>query len=97
MIENSAQMGEYFLAELKKVNSPVIKEIRGKGLMIAIELKKESQISARQICERLLEKGILCKETHSYTIRFTPPLVIKKSEIDLAVGKIRETLIDQNL
>ena len=97
MIENSAKMGEYFLSELNKVHSPVIKEIRGKGLMIAIELKRESRISARQICKKLLGKGILCKETHLYTIRFAPPLVIKKSEIDLAVGKIREALIDQNL
>ncbi|MGB5749514.1 MAG: ornithine--oxo-acid transaminase, partial [Desulfobacterales bacterium] len=64
MIENSARMGEYFLSELKKINSPIIKEIRGKGLMIAIELKTESQITARQICERLSEKGILCKDTH---------------------------------
>jgi ornithine--oxo-acid transaminase len=94
MIENSAQMGEYFLSELKKINSPIIKEIRGKGLMIAIELKKESQITARQLCERLSEKGILCKETHSYTIRFAPPLIIKKDEVDFAVNKIREALSD---
>ena len=94
MIENSARMGEYFLSELKKINSPVIKEIRGKGLMIAIELKKESQITARQICERLLEKGILCKDTHSYTIRFAPPLIIKKDEVDFVVNKIMEALSD---
>jgi ornithine--oxo-acid transaminase len=94
MIENSARMGEYFLSELKKINSPIIKEIRGKGLMIAIELKKESQITARQICERLSEKGILCKDTHSYTIRFTPPLIIKKDEVDFVVNKIREALSD---
>ncbi len=92
MIENSARMGEYFLSELKKINSPVIQEIRGKGLMIAIELKKESQIGARQICERLLEKGILCKDTHSYTIRFAPPLIIKKDEVDFVVNKITEAL-----
>jgi len=94
MIENSARMGEYFLSELKKINSPVIKEIRGKGLMIAIELKKELQITARQICERLSEKGILCKDTHSYTIRFTPPLIIKKDEVDFAVNKIKAALSD---
>ena len=94
MIANSAQMGEYFLSELKKINSPIIKEIRGKGLMIAIELKKESQITARHLCERLSEKGILCKETHSYTIRFAPPLIIKKDEVDFVVNKIREALSD---
>lgn len=94
MIENSAQMGEYFLSELKKINSPIIKEIRGKGLMIAIELEKESLITGRNLCERLSEKGILCKETHSYTIRIAPPLIIKKDEVDFAVNKIREALLD---
>jgi len=92
MIENSAQMGKYFLAELKKINSSIIKEIRGKGLMIAIELKKESQITARKLCERLSEKGILCKDTHSYIIRFAPPLIIKKEEVDFVVNKIKEAL-----
>jgi ornithine--oxo-acid transaminase len=94
MIENSARMGKYFLSELKKINSPIIKEIRGKGLMIAIELKKESQITARQLCERLSEKGILCKDSHSYTIRFAPPLIIKKDEVDFVVNKIMEALSD---
>ena len=90
MIENSAQMGEYFLSELRTINSPIINEIRGRGLMIAIELKKESKPTARQLCERLSRKGILCKETHSSTIRVSPPLIIKKAEVDLAVQKIRE-------
>ncbi len=93
MIENSAKMGEYFLSRLKQIDSPLIKEIRGIGLMIAVELKKESKVSARQICEQLLNKGILCKETHSYTIRFAPPLVIKKAEIDFLVEKISELLL----
>lgn len=90
MIENSAQMGEYFLSELRTINSPIINEIRGRGLMIAIELKKESKPTARLLCERLSRKGILCKETHSVTIRVSPPLIIKKAEVDLAVQKIRE-------
>ncbi|MCP4722438.1 MAG: ornithine--oxo-acid transaminase [Desulfobacteraceae bacterium] len=93
MIENSARMGEYFLSKLRKIDSPLIKEIRGIGLMIAIELKKGSKLSARQICEQLLNKGILCKETHSYTIRFAPPLVIKKAEIDFVAKKISEILL----
>jgi len=95
MIENSAEMGDYFLAELKKIDSPMIKKIRGKGLMLAIEFKKVSSVSARQICKKLLRKGILCKETHSYTIRFAPPLIIKKIEIDFAVSQIKEVLTDQ--
>lgn len=55
---------------------------------------RESQITARQLFERLAEKGILCKETHSYTIRFAPPLIIKKDEVDFVVNKIREALSD---
>ena len=62
--------------------------------MIAIELKKESQITARQLCERLSEKGILCIDTHSDTIRFAPPLIIKKDEVDFVVNKIMEALSD---
>jgi ornithine--oxo-acid transaminase len=96
MIENSAEMGDYFLTQLKRIDSSLIKEIRGRGLMIAIELKKELSISARHVCESLLEKGILCKETHSHTIRITPPLVIKKDEIDFAVKQIKATLTEIN-
>ena len=92
MIENSATMGDYFLSELEKIDSPLIKEFRGIGLMIAIELKKTSKVTARQLCEKLLNMGILCKETHSYTIRFAPPLVIKKDEIDFVVKKIKDAL-----
>ncbi|MEN8210952.1 MAG: ornithine--oxo-acid transaminase [Thermodesulfobacteriota bacterium] len=93
MIENSAQMGEYFLSKLQKIDSPIIKEVRGIGLMIAIELKKDSKLTARQVCEQLMQKGILCKETHTYTIRFAPPLVIKKEEIDFIEEKIREVFL----
>jgi len=92
MIQNSADMGEYFLSELKTIPLPLIKELRGKGLMVALELKKNSKISARQVCEMLLKEGLLCKETHKTTIRFAPPLVIKKEEIDLAIQKIKAVL-----
>jgi len=92
MIQNSATMGEYFLSELKKIQSPLIKELRGKGLLVALELKKDSKVSARQMCEMLLKEGLLCKETHKTTIRFAPPLVIKKEEIDLALQKIKIVL-----
>lgn len=90
MVENSQKMGDYFLTELKKINSDDIKEVRGKGLMIAVELNEDAAISARQVCEQLMEKGLLCKETHTYTIRFAPPLVIKKADVDFALEKIRE-------
>ena len=88
MVENSRKMGDYFLTELKKIHSPAVKEIRGRGLMIAIELKPDAPITARNVCEELMSAGLLCKETHTYTIRFAPPLVIKKEEIDWALEKI---------
>ena len=89
MVENSEKMGAYFLSELKKIDSPYIKEARGRGLMIALQLNEDAPISARQVCEQLMEGGILCKETHTYTIRFAPPLVIKKSEVDFCLDRIR--------
>lgn len=90
MIENAAKIGDYFLGELKKIDNPVIKEVRGIGLMIAIELEEGTPGGARKICESLMEMGILCKETHTYTIRFAPPLVIKKEDINWAMERIKK-------
>jgi len=87
MIENAAQMGDYFLAGLKGISSPHIKEVRGRGLMIAMELHPEAG-GARSFCYRLADRGMLCKETHENTIRFAPPLVIKKDEVDWALEQI---------
>ena len=87
MIENASEMGEYFLAGLKKIQSQHIKEVRGRGLMIAMELFPEVG-GARPFCYKLAEKGMLCKETHVDTIRFAPPLVIKKDEVDWALEQI---------
>lgn len=89
MIENAEKMGAYFLAELKKIGHPAIKEVRGIGLMIAIELVEGTPGGARAICESLMKMGILCKETHTYTIRFAPPLIIEQEDIDWAVDKIK--------
>ncbi|MBF0572170.1 MAG: ornithine--oxo-acid transaminase [Desulfamplus sp.] len=89
MIENAASMGQFFLDELKKIDNPSIKEVRGRGLMIAIELFEGTQGGARAICEKLMKMGILCKETHTWTIRFAPPLVITKSDIEWAMEKIK--------
>ncbi|MEN8210101.1 MAG: ornithine--oxo-acid transaminase [Thermodesulfobacteriota bacterium] len=94
MVENAAVMGEYFLNELKKINSPVVKEIRGRGLMIAIELLPEAKGGARAVCKKLMHKGILCKETHETIIRFAPPLVINKEEVDMAVDKIKKAIFE---
>ncbi|MDJ0765717.1 MAG: ornithine--oxo-acid transaminase [Myxococcota bacterium] len=90
MVSNAAAMGEYFLGQLRENGHPAIKEVRGIGLMIAVELKPGTPGGARAICESLMKKGILCKETHTHTIRFAPPLVIQKENIDWAVQRIKE-------
>ena len=91
LIENAARLGEYFEEHLAEITSPYIKEVRGKGLLIGVELKVEAG-GARRFCEALKNKGILAKETHEHVIRFAPPLVINKSEIDWAIPSIREVL-----
>lgn len=88
LAERSLELGEYFLNELKKIEYPYIKEVRGKGLFIGLELTK----AARPYCEALKEKGLLCKETHDNVIRFAPPLVIEKADLDWALSKIKEVL-----
>lgn len=87
MIENAAEVGRYFLEALQQIQSPLIKEVRGRGLMIGLELFPRAG-GARTYCERLMSFGVLCKETHDNIIRFTPPLIIKKEEIDWAMEKI---------
>jgi len=91
MIENASEMGNYFLKGLKTVRSPHIKEVRGRGLMIAMELVSEAG-GARQFCYRLADRGMLCKETHENTIRFAPPLVIQKDEVDWALEQIEAVM-----
>ncbi|MBX3080779.1 MAG: ornithine--oxo-acid transaminase [Anaerolineae bacterium] len=91
MIDNAAAMGEYFLEQLAEINSPLVKEVRGKGLLIGVELKPEAG-GARRYCEALREGGVLCKETHVNIIRFAPPLVITRDEIDWALQRIRPVL-----
>jgi ornithine--oxo-acid transaminase len=90
--ENARKMGEYFLNELKKINSPHVKEYRGKGLWIAIELNEKAG-GARRFCEALSKKNILCKETHHHIIRIAPPLIITKEEIDWALPRFKEVLM----
>ena len=82
--EKSAELGSYFLERLSSLRSPAIKEVRGRGLWIAIELF----CAARPYCEALMHEGLLCKETHHTVIRLAPPLVITKSEIDWAFDRI---------
>jgi ornithine--oxo-acid transaminase len=87
MVENSAVQGAYFLGQLQRLRSPVIKEVRGRGLMIAVELHPETG-GARQFCELLRQRGMLCKETHHDTIRLAPPLVITRDQIDWALEQL---------
>lgn len=91
LIEKSAELGKYFLEKLQSINSSYIKEVRGKGLFIGVELKPDAK-GARRFCEALMNEGILCKETHENVIRFAPPLVISKDEIDWAFEKIQTIL-----
>ena len=91
LVERSFELGEYFMGLLSTLKSDAVKEIRGKGLMIGLEIKEEHGL-ARTYCEALMQKGLLCKETHKQTIRFTPPLVITKEELDMAFEKIKEVI-----
>jgi ornithine--oxo-acid transaminase len=89
--ERAAEMGAYFLEQLMEIPSPHVKEVRGKGLLIGVELKPEAG-GARRFCEALRQEGILAKETHEHVIRFAPPLIIRREEIDWALPRIRRVL-----
>jgi ornithine--oxo-acid transaminase len=90
LANRSLEMGKYFLERLKKIDNPAIKEIRGRGLFIGVELHGK----ARPFCEQLKEKGLLCKETHETTIRFAPPLTITKEELDWAIERIQQVFAE---
>jgi len=92
--ERSAELGDYMLKHIRAIDSPVFKEVRGKGLFIAIEVKEEYG-KARPFTERLKDKGLLAKETHEQTIRLAPPLIIKKEEVDWILKILRETFLDE--
>jgi len=87
-IENSKEMGRYFRKKLKKIDSPLVKEVRGRGLFIGVELKEK----ARPYAEELKERGILVKDTKETVLRFAPPLIITEDEIDWALERIRKVL-----
>lgn len=89
LIERSAELGRFFKGELEKMNCPKFKEVRGRGLMIGLQIKEEFG-KARPYCHKLREEGILAKDTHEQTIRFAPPLVISKDDLEWAIEKIRK-------
>ncbi|MFJ8237927.1 ornithine--oxo-acid transaminase [Ureibacillus sp. NPDC094379] len=85
LTERSLELGEYFQEQLRSINHPSINEVRGRGLFIGVELNEP----ARKYCEQLMGLGLLCKETHDFVIRFAPPLIISKEELDWALEKIK--------
>jgi ornithine--oxo-acid transaminase len=89
IIQNSVEQGEYLLKKLQAIHSHHIKEVRGKGLLVGIELKPEAG-GARRFCESLAQEGLLCKETHENVIRFAPPLTIKQKDLSWAVKKVKK-------
>jgi len=84
-------LGEYFKSKLSSINNKIIKDVRGKGLWIGMELN-ESEVNAKDLCLMLLNEGLLCKETHKTVIRFAPPLMISKEDLDWAIEKITKVI-----
>jgi len=91
LVERSAEMGGYFMDRLRAMKSPRVKEVRGKGLLIGVHIKDEHG-TARPYCEKLMDLGILAKETHGQVIRFAPPLVMSREEADWALERIAKVL-----
>lgn len=91
LAQRSADLGTYLLEQLREIDTPLIRELRGRGLFVGIEIDP-SLASARQVCEALMKRGLLSKETHETVVRLAPPLVIDQAEIDWAVQQIREVL-----
>ena len=88
MVENSAELGAYFIEKLRAIKSPEMKDVRGIGLWIGIEMEGK----ARPYCESLKQLGVLCKETHDHVIRIAPPLTITREEVDWAAARIRQVI-----
>ncbi|KEO82763.1 ornithine--oxo-acid transaminase [Tumebacillus flagellatus] len=93
LVERSLELGTYFIEKLREIQNPEIKDIRGRGLFIGVELTGR----ARPYCEKLKELGLLCKETHETTIRFAPPLTITTEELDWAIARIKQVLETANV
>jgi ornithine--oxo-acid transaminase len=91
LAERALDSGRYFMEKLKTIKSNHIKDIRGKGLLMGIELKPQAG-GARRFCEMLAQQGLLCKETHENVIRFAPPLIIEKDDLDWAFERVRKVL-----
>jgi len=86
-----AEVGDYLKERLEELNSPLIREVRGRGLMLAVELQPEVG-SAHRYCEALKDRGVLAKDTHEHTIRISPPLVISRDQVDWALEQFEHVL-----
>jgi len=91
LADRAHELGTWFMDELRKMNSPQVVEVRGKGLLIGVEIRVDAG-TARPYCEALAERGILCKETHDQVVRFAPPLNVDKKDLEWALPKIAEVL-----
>jgi len=91
LVQRSAELGQYFMEKLKAIKSPLISEVRGKGLFIGVVIDPK-HATARSICLKLLEEGVLSKETHETVIRLAPPLVISKEQLNEAIAKIEKII-----
>jgi len=91
LADRAHEIGEWFMGELRQIPSPHIKDVRGKGLLIGVEMKASAG-TARPYCEELARRGILCKETHDQVVRFAPPLTVKKKDLQWALTQVREVL-----
>ena len=91
LAERSAELGAYLMEKLQRMRSPLIAEVRGKGLWVGIVIDP-AKASARTVCELLMDKGLLAKETHQTVVRLAPPLVITRDELDWALDQVASTL-----
>ena len=91
MIENAAHVGERLMGQLKNIRAPGVREVRGRGLMLAVELYPDAG-GARRVCEKLKGRGILAKETHHYTIRISPPLILTPDQADWIAEQFKAAL-----
>jgi ornithine--oxo-acid transaminase len=93
LVEQSAEKGAWLLAELKRISSPLVREVRGRGLFVGIEMNS-ARARAREVCERLMSRGLLSKETHDTVVRLAPPLAIPQELLEWAVIQVREVLAE---
>jgi ornithine--oxo-acid transaminase len=91
LVARSSELGGYLLAQLRQLRSPHIREVRGQGLLIGVDIHRSSG-RARPFCERLMERGVLCKETHDQVIRLAPPLIVEKDDLDWAISQFKAVL-----